>query len=371
MDRLKRLAIYLGGFVGPYGAQSLVVVVPDMAETFDIPIDDAAIALSVYTLPFACLMLVSTQLVRKLRPKLVVSTAFLVTAMAALACMFASSWYLFLFFYMLMGLVNAFTLPVLQVMLQRIHSARNLGEALGTYTSMQALGTFSAPVSGGLFSVFNWQMLFLVSIGFSLVIVVIGLPEIEPLGSASSSQERVKFFPLGTHMLTLLVVGMSSAGLSVVFALHLFEHFHLDPPSRGTVVMLGGFASFFLSRQIGRVGDRLGVLKVLVACLGFCAVSLLAIPFVSKLFVLAVAWAVVVVSSQGVQTFVSYIVLRGPRGAMLNSTASAMRTFGVAFSPMVFVGVYLSSYWAAFVLPAVLVLAMVPLQVLTKRSQPY
>lgn len=126
MDRLKRLAIYLGGFVGPYGAQSLVVVVPDMAKTFAIPIDNAAIALSVYTMPFAFLMLVSTRLVRKLQPKMVVSTAFLVTAMAALACMFASNWHLFLFFYMLMGLANAFTLPVLQVMLQRIHSPRKV-----------------------------------------------------------------------------------------------------------------------------------------------------------------------------------------------------------------------------------------------------
>ena len=118
--RLQRFTIYLGGFIGPFSAQSIAVILPDVADTFSISLSQSAIGMFVYLLPFSAMMLVSTHAVRKFRPRTIIRCAYVVTCIGALTCTLTSSWTVFLLGFLVMGLANAFTLPVLQLSLIHI-----------------------------------------------------------------------------------------------------------------------------------------------------------------------------------------------------------------------------------------------------------
>ncbi|NLZ57154.1 MAG: MFS transporter, partial [Corynebacterium sp.] len=72
-------AIYIGGLIGPFSGQSIAVILPDVAHTFDISLEQAAFTMAAYLFPFATLMLFSTRLVRNLRPRQVILWAYVST----------------------------------------------------------------------------------------------------------------------------------------------------------------------------------------------------------------------------------------------------------------------------------------------------
>ena len=58
-ERLARAALYLGGFLGPFGGGVIVVLVPELQRAFDASAAEITAGLTVYLLPFAALQLVS------------------------------------------------------------------------------------------------------------------------------------------------------------------------------------------------------------------------------------------------------------------------------------------------------------------------
>jgi hypothetical protein len=56
---LARAALYLGGFLGPFGGGVIVVLIPELQRTFDASPEAVTAGLTAYLLPFAALQLVS------------------------------------------------------------------------------------------------------------------------------------------------------------------------------------------------------------------------------------------------------------------------------------------------------------------------
>src|SRR5919199_1519643 len=56
---VRRVALYLGGFLGPFGGGVIAVLIPDLRETFHASTAAVTAGLTVYLLPFAGLQLVS------------------------------------------------------------------------------------------------------------------------------------------------------------------------------------------------------------------------------------------------------------------------------------------------------------------------
>ena len=149
MKKLRLITIYLGGFIGPFAGQSIAVILPNVAESFSITLEQAALTMSAYLFPFATVMLGSTRIVRRFRPRRVILTAYLFTLVGSAICILSPTWIPFLLGFMVMGVANAFTLPIFQVMLRQLMPPNELGAALGTYAAMQSLGLFSAPLIAG------------------------------------------------------------------------------------------------------------------------------------------------------------------------------------------------------------------------------
>lgn len=362
MRKLQLSTVFLGGFVGPFAGQSIAVILPNVASTFDISLEQAAFTMSVYLFPFATVMLVSTRFVRRFRPRRVILTAYAVTLLGAVACLLADTWPQFLLGFLLLGLANAFTLPVFQVMLHNLSPPERLGSSLGTYAAMQALGLFSAPLVSGLAARLDWQLVYLIVIAAGLWILVIGVPDIPPPVAGENGRQRISWWPAVIHMVTCLMIGFSIIGIGILTALSIGDRFGIDEAGTGLVVMCGGLAAFIFARTVGGLADRHGGKIVLtISCLtGASAVALL--PVVPAPWLVAACWALAVVSAQGIQTSINIAVLRAPGGNSLISTVQAFRFYGSSFTPVVMLPVYLGAMTWSFWIPAVGLLAVLGLQ---------
>lgn len=362
--RLHLSAIYLGGFIGPFAAQSVAVVLPDVAETFSVTLEQSAVAMLVYLLPFATMMLVSTHVVRGLRPRTTIRCAYAVTCAGALTCMLTTSWAVFLTGFLVMGLANAFTLPVLQLVLKSCVPAARFGSAMGTYVAMQSLGLLSAPLVSGVASTVDWQLVYTVVLAAALWILVVGVPDVPPPARTAGATGRVRWTPTLIHTATSAVIGFGLFGLSAVTSVHLESDFGLDAVGRGLVVMCGGLAAFLFAGTLGRLADRVGPTRVLLGSLTVAVVVLALTPVVPAPWAVAVCWALAVLSAQGIQLSINLLVLRAPRGTSLLSTVQAFRFYGSSVTPMVLFPVYGWSATWAFWIPAAATAAVLVLQCL-------
>lgn len=348
--------VYQGGFIGPFAAQSLVAVVPDVAETFGKIVQEASFAITAYMVPFASVMLFSTSLVRSLPPHRVVQVAYAATVVGAVTCLVAANWWVLIAGVVIMAVANAFTLPVLQVLLRELAPPDRLGIALGRYSAAQSLGNCAAPLVGGLLAALNWQLVNVVTLTLAAAMVVIGVPQV-PAGGAEADNDRPDWRLLVLHMVSIFVVGFCVIGMATVLTIHLDSVFAMPASQRGFVIMAGGLAAFALASRVGASVDKRGAPVVLTACAAAAAVAIAGMPFVPA-FAVAILWAVAFVAAQGMQTTVTYLVLRAPGGARFNSTVLACRFFGLALTPIAILPLYLRSSVAGFALPAAILAAV-------------
>ncbi|ANE04661.1 MFS transporter [Corynebacterium crudilactis] len=349
MKKLQMAAILVGGFVGPFTGQALAVVLPEFADTFNISVGQAALTITAYLLPFASTMLISGRLTRKVHPHKVVRAAYIATLPLALLLLITPSWELFLIAYALIGVANAFTTPVLQIMLRELVPPNALGKALGTYAAMQSLGMLSAPLVAGLSSVISWRLTFLVTALASLFVLIARLPVVPPPSASKQNiLGKVQWLPTIIHMASGFIVGAGIIGTGFMTSLHVGDQFNFDAATRGLVVMCGGLAAFFASRKIGDMADKFGVRAVLIVSALIGTVALGILPIAPWAILVAVLWALSVAAAQGIQATVNLAVIGSPGGSSLLSTVQAFRFFGSAAAPVVFLPIYLGIGSAAF-----------------------
>ncbi|UIZ92677.1 hypothetical protein JZY91_02560 [Corynebacterium sp. CNCTC7651] len=193
------------------------------------------------------------------------------------------------------------------------------------------------------------------------------MPEIGTLAKADFT-ERVAWGQIAIHILTILIVGMCVIGLGTLLTIHLEQVFGMPASQRGFVIMAGGLAAFFLASRVGALVDTQGALRVLTGCAVVAACAIALIPALPWPVLIAVCWAVAFVGAQGMQTTVTYSVLRTPGGSRFNSTVLAFRFFGLALTPVILLPIYFRSVPAGFIVPAGLLIAAAVLQLARGRS---
>ena len=83
-SRNATIALYVGGFMGPFGGAVLSVLVPELQESFHATRDAVAAAIPAYLIPFAALQLVSGTIGERLGVTRVVRTGFIAYAIGSL-----------------------------------------------------------------------------------------------------------------------------------------------------------------------------------------------------------------------------------------------------------------------------------------------
>jgi MFS family permease len=359
MNPLTRGGVYAGAFLGPFGGGLTVAMLPELGAAFGVPAGTAALAVTAYLLPFAAVMLVSGTLGERWGRRRTVVAAYGVYSLAALACVFAPTLPLFLVATSGLGTANAFTTPLLMAAVAAAVPPNRLGRALGWFGSLQAAGSTSAPLLGGLVAEADWRLAFAGVAVVAAALAMIGIPADPGPGSPGL---RTALRP------AVLRAGLAAAlgwgclmGLSFLVALRLDEHFRADAGLRGMVLTAAGVAGMLTARLVGGGVDRVGARGSVLAGAGLGALAIAATGVLPALWMVVLAWAIGGVATQLVVVGVNALVLGGePNQGGAVSVVQALRFGGGALSPMVFTPIYHADPLAGFLLPAALLAAVVP-----------
>src|SRR5689334_5799691 len=170
------MAVYAGGFLGPFGGGVVTVLVPDLRAELHTSTAGAAAALTVYLVPFALLQLFSGTIGERRGLAKTIRSAYVFYAVASVGVALTSSLAPFLALRGLQGAANAFTTPLLVAALARMTAASALGSAMGTFASVQTAGVVFAPLVGGLAGAIDYRLAFLLPAAVALLLATAPLP---------------------------------------------------------------------------------------------------------------------------------------------------------------------------------------------------
>ncbi|QHE69333.1 MFS transporter [Rhodococcus sp. WAY2] len=362
---LQRLALYGGGFLGPFGGGVVVSILPEIGDDLGVGAAAAASSLTAYLLPFALVMLVSGTLGARWGRTRTVRAAYAVYLVSSLACFLAPTLPLFLGARVLQGCSNSFTTPLLLAALAASTPKKRLGRALGIFGAFQAAGQSSAPLVGGLAAEIDWRLSFLVIALVAAVLGLIGIPDAardEPGAARPRLRDALTLPVLRMGVVALLGWG-ALGGLSFLVAFRAEDVFGLSPTQRGLLLTGFGVAGILTARLVGGVIDRIGARTAVVIGAIAGAVLIAAAGTVSLLAVVAVAWFAAGAAGQFILVGVNAAVLgsSGPNRGGAVSVVQALRFTGNALAPITLTPVYAISPAAGFLLPAVLLAVAAPL----------
>lgn len=359
LARLKMLAVYAGGFVGPFTGMLVVPVLPEVATTFGISTDVASFALVAYIAPFATLMLFSGAISVRLGKTRTVRIGYAAYVVAAFLCFLAPTWPTFLLSLVMAGLSNSFTTPILLSILKDSAPPASLGKRIGWFASMQALGQICAPFISGFLATFDWKLSYLFVSLFAALLLILGLPRpkhhaASPTGRTRLTQVLGRATPI---MLMYFVLGIGSIGLQYLVSVHAYDAWGASTVERGLVIMVGGVAVLVLSGVAGTLLDRLGARAMLLSGSCLIVAGLFALPFAVTFMPTTIAWCLVIVGGQVCNITLNRQVLTMPGSQTLISITQSLRFFGTAASPIVVLPVFMMSAHAGFWMCAGLTIA--------------
>jgi MFS family permease len=368
---VARGGIYAGAFLGPFGGGLTVAMLPELGATFGVSAGTASLAVTAYMLPFAAIMIFSGTLGERWGLRRTVVVAYGVYALASVACLLATTLPLFLAGMALQGIANAFTTPLLLAALAASVPADRLGRALGWFGSLQAAGSTSAPLLGGVAAEADWRLAFVGVAVVAAALAVIGLPidpatsTAQPLGSALRTALRPAVLRVG--LVAALGWGCL-AGLSFLVALRLDEGLGPGAGPRGLVLTAAGVAGMLTARLVGGVVDGVGPRRSVLIGAGLGAPVVVGVGVLPAVWMVALAWALGGVATQLVLVGINALSLGSThnRGGSV-SVVQALRFGGGALSPVAFTPIYHADPLAGFLLPAALLAAAVP-AALPRRS---
>jgi MFS family permease len=350
-------------------------MLPELGASFGTTAEAATVTITAYLLPFAVLMLVSGTLGERWGRRRTVVAGYIVYVLASVACAAAPTLQLLVVARGLQGAANAFTTPLVLAALSAGVAPERMGRALGWFGSLQAFGQTSAPLVGGLAAELDWRLAFVGVAVVAGVLAAVGLPadQRDPVaGPPRTPRLATALQPRVLRLGLVAAIGWGCvAGLGFLVALRLEADFGAGAGTRGLVLTALGVAGMLAARFVGGLADRVGPRRCVLAGAGIGALLVIGIGLTSNLLVVAALWALAGVVTQLVLVGVNLLVLGGPEGnrggAM--SVVLSVRFLGGSLAPVALTPVYASRPVAGFLLPAVLVAALVPL-LLPHRSRP-
>jgi MFS family permease len=347
-----RVALYAGGFIGPFGGGMVTVLIPELRDAFDVSSSAASVALTAYLVPFAALQLVSGTLGERFGRARATRVAFIVYALASLWAAVAGAFAPFLVARALQGAANAFTTPLVLAALADATPEAALGRTMGTFAAVQTAGVVGAPLVGGLAGAFDYRLAFVVAAVAALI-----LAWMSPGGAARRrvKAERARFVEALTPRTrwtaaAAFLAYLGVTGLGVVVSLRAGDAFGLGPTERGLLLAGFGAAGVVAGRPAGGLTDRRGAVGVAVAGAAACVVLVPLLGIVDRWEGLALVWLVTGVASALLWAGLNVLTVGAApanRGGAV-SLIGAFKFAGNALAPISWLALYDVNTEAAF-----------------------
>ena len=255
---LARVALYAGGFIGPFGGGMVTVLLPELASAFDVSTAAASLSITLYFVPYATIQLVSGTIGERVGRAQVTRVAFIAYALASLGAAAAGSLGPFLVARALQGSANAFTSPLVLAGLADTTPREKLGRTMGTFAAVQTAGMVFAPLIGGLAGAIDYRLAFLAAAAVAAVLCAHARAgatrSVARAAAPARRADRRTGWLSGAAFLAFLGI----TGFGVVLAVYAGDEFGLGPEARGLLLAGFGIAGVIVGRPAGGLVDRLG-----------------------------------------------------------------------------------------------------------------
>jgi MFS family permease len=351
-ERIARAALYLGGFLGPFGGGVLVVLIPELQETFGASAGAVTAGITVYLLPFAALQLVSGTLGERLGRARTIRSAYVVYAVTSFGTALATSIVPFLALRAVLGAANAFTSPLLLAALAESIDDDRLGRSMGTFAAVQTAGMVMAPLCGGLIGAIEPRLAFAVPGVAAVFLAIAPLPG----GARRTAREaparlRDAFNRRSTAVAVAgFLAFFALNGLAFLVSLRAADRFGLDTTARGVLLAGFGLAGVLAGRPAGGLVDRSSPCPVVAAGALLCAVMVAAIGLAGNVAVMAALWLAAGAGSAFIWAGLNTLAVQSApenRGGAI-SVVGAFKFAGSAIGPVVWLPLYLAHDRLAF-----------------------
>jgi MFS family permease len=350
-ERLARAALYLGGFLGPFGGGVLVVLIPELQRMFDASAGEVTAGITVYLLPFAALQLVSGTLGERLGRARTIRTAYVVYAVTSFGCALAPSILPFLGLRAVLGAANAFTSPLLLAALAESSEAR-LGRSMGTFAAVQTAGMVMAPLCGGLIGAIEPRLAFAVPGVAAAFLAAAPLPGGAAHAPRATPARLRDAFNRRSTMVAVagFLAFLALNGLAFLVALRAADRFGLDTTTRGLLLAGFGLSGVVAGRPAGDLVDRWAPCPVVAAGALVCAAMVAALGMAGNATVMAALWLAAGAGSAFIWAGLNTLAVQSApenRGGAI-SVVGAFKFAGSAVAPLVWLPLYLAGVELAF-----------------------
>lgn len=349
---MRRQALYLGGFLGPFGGGVLTVLIPELRDRFDASTGAVTLAaITAYILPFAIFQLVSGTIGEHAGPARTIRFAYVAYAAVSVVAAFVTSLGPFVAARAAQGICNAFTTPLLLAALAESAAAASLGRSMGTFAAVQTAGVVSAPLCGGLAGAVDERLAFLVPAAVALALAAVPVPvgardaHLNPPPLRAAVNVRVWWTAAAAFLAYLAVTGVG-----FLVSIRAADRFGLGPTERGLLLAGFGLSGVVAGRPAGDLVDRRGSIAVTMWGALACAAIVPLLGIVGAPAPLAAAWLAAGVGSAliwaGLNTLAVQAAPRNRAGAV--SFIGAWKFAGNAAGPAVWLPIYHARAWLAF-----------------------
>jgi len=258
IKEIRNLPLYIGGFMGPFGATLVLPMFPELRTSFKTSTEVIGWTFTAYLLPFAILLLISGTLGERWGRKRTVRGTYLLYAIASAMCAIAPNLQAFLLGRSLQGVANAFITPLLLSGLAERNPQTKFGSKVGIYSSFQALGMGMAPVIGGISADTQWRMAF-----WGTVLISILLSMFPPDGEPRQVTNMPNLKDLLQRRMIIIgsatfLIAAGPMGMNVLVAVIARDEFNVSGSNAGLILVGGAISSFLLGPIWGEKIDKFG-----------------------------------------------------------------------------------------------------------------
>ena len=345
-----RAGLYVGGFLGPFGAGVIAVLIPELRDAFGASTGAVTAGITVYMVPFAALQVISGTVGSRLGPARTVRGAYVAYAAASLAVAAAQSIGPFLAARALQGVANAFITPLLLAALAEETPVESLGRSMGTFAAVQTAGIVFAPLCGGLAGALDYRLAFVVPAAAALALTLVPMPGSEAL-ERSGVRLRAAFTRRAAWVSAAAFLSyMAVTGLGFLVALRASDAFGLGPTARGLLLAGFGVSGVLAGRAAGDLVDRVGTGAVVSAGALSCAVLVPLMGVAQRPGLLAALWLAAGAGSALLWAALNTLAVQSApanrAGAV--SVIGAFKFAGSAVAPVAWLPLYEARAWTAF-----------------------
>ncbi len=279
------------------GASAFIPAFPKIAQELKISPQEVGLLISAYAFPGMIFAPFSGILADRFGRRKVLAPSLILFSVAGVACAFTRDFNLLLILRFLQGLGAYNLIPMTWIMICDLYSEKERTVAMGYNASFLNIGMAIFPTIGGALAMFSWHYAFLLSALAAPVglVVLLFLKNPEPKNSQHLGEYLRNIWQNLKNIRALCLFLANTFAFILVFGSFMAYFPFLSKDAFGASSFLIGllmsttfFVAAFAASQLGRMAKMASEVSLLKVSFALYALGLLAMPFVTDLWLLLI-----------------------------------------------------------------------------------